>query len=248
MEEPIEMALDVALIVMRNGGSTNIAERVFKNILKGYRQDNTSASWRLDVVTANRIADGRSTTVLRLVGAIGANLVRVSESVVLSERVARGEVTADALVSEIRRIEAIGSPYDRWVMIAAAVGVAGAFSQLCGGDGGSLAVSCLAVAIGQFFRSMMRAKGFSAVITTFICGAISACIAGAGLRLGLSQVTWVTLVSSVIYMAPGLPLINGFVDMESYDHLFIGLERIANAVFLFLVLAVDIAFVYTVVL
>ncbi len=37
--QAIERALDVALIVMRNGGSTVMADRTFRNILKGYKQD-----------------------------------------------------------------------------------------------------------------------------------------------------------------------------------------------------------------
>jgi uncharacterized membrane protein YjjP (DUF1212 family) len=77
---------------------------------------------------------------------------------------------------------------------------------------------------------------------------LSACIACVGLRLGLSQTVPATLVASVIYMVPGLPLINGFVDMVSHRFLFVGLERIADAVFLFLVLAVAIALAYTVVM
>jgi uncharacterized membrane protein YjjP (DUF1212 family) len=42
-------------------------------------------------------------------------------------------------------------------------------------------------------------------------------------------------------MVPGFPLINGFVDVVSHKYLFGGLERIANAAFLFLVLAIAIA-------
>ena len=49
-------------------------------------------------------------------------------------------------------------------------------------------------------------------------------------------------------MVPGLPLINGFVDMVSHKYLFVGLERIANAAFLFLVLAIAIALAYAVVM
>lgn len=70
---------------------------------------------------------------------------------------------------------------------------------------------------------------------------LSTCIAAVGLRLGLSQTAPATLIASVIYMVPGLPLINGFVDMVSHKYLFVGLERIANAAFLFLVLAIAIA-------
>ena len=51
-----------------------------------------------------------------------------------------------------------------------------------------------------------------------------------------------TLIASVIYMVPGLPLINGFVDVVSHKLLVVGFERTLNAGFLFLVLAIAIAF------
>jgi len=44
--QPVERALDVALIVMQNGGSTVMADRTFQNILEGYKQDGVSAAWR----------------------------------------------------------------------------------------------------------------------------------------------------------------------------------------------------------
>ena len=77
---------------------------------------------------------------------------------------------------------------------------------------------------------------------TLVCGALSATIPGLGLRLGFSQVEPATLLASVIHMVPGLPLINGFVDVASHDHLLVGIEQIAHAAFVFLVLAIAIAF------
>jgi uncharacterized membrane protein YjjP (DUF1212 family) len=239
--QPVERALDVALIVMQNGGSTVMADRTFANILKGYKQDGVSAAWRLDFVAASIVAEGQSATVLRPVGPIRLNLVRTSEAAVLGERVARGEVDTDALDSEVRRIKALATPYNRWVMTAAAACTAAFFSQIPGGDWGALGIAFVAAGVGQFLRSLLQARKLAVAPETLVCGVLSACIACVGLRLGLSQVAPATLIASVIYLVPGLPLINGFVDMVSHKYLFVGWERIASATFLFLVLAVSIA-------
>ncbi len=246
--QPIERALDVALIVMQNGGSTVMADRTFQNILKGYKQDGVVAAWRIDFVAVSGTAEGQSSTVLRPVGPIGVNLICASEATVLGEKVARGEVDADTLVSEIGRVKALVPPYNRWVMLAVAACSAAFFSQIPGGDWGAMGIAFVAAAIGQFLRSLLQNRKLAVAPTTLVCGALSACIACAGLRLGLSQTAPATLIASVIYMVPGLPLINGFVDMVSHKYLFVGLERIANATFLFLVLAVAIAFAYTIVM
>jgi hypothetical protein len=43
-------------------------------------------------------------------------------------------------------------------------------------------------------------------------------------------------------------LITGFIDVVSYRHLLVGLERIASAAFILLVLAIALAFAQTIVM
>jgi uncharacterized membrane protein YjjP (DUF1212 family) len=237
----VERALDVALIVLQNGGSTAMADRTFQNILRGHGEQSGSATWRLDVVSVCGMADGRSWTVLRPVGAIGVNLVRTSEAVVLGERVARGEVDVADLDSEIARIRAIAPPYGHWTLVAAAACTAAIFSRIPEGDWGAAGIAFVAAGIGQFLRLRLQAMKVTVANVTFACAVLSACLAALGLRLGLTQAAPAAVVASVVYMVPGLPLINGFVDVISHKHLLVGFERIANASFLFVVLAVAIA-------
>lgn len=244
--EPIERALDAALIVMRNGGSTVMADRVFGNILKGFKKDRAPVVWRLDSVAALSGAEGRPSTVYRPVGAIGVNLVRVLEAAALSDRVARGEVDTAVLDSEVERINSLAHPYNRPALIAAGAFAAAIFSQFPGRDWGALGIAFAAGGVGQSLRLWLQAKKLPVAPVTLICGLLSASIAALGLRLGLSQAAPWTMIASVIYMVPGLPLINGFIDTLSHRYLFVGLERIANAAFIFLILAVAIAFAITV--
>ena len=246
--QPVDAALDVALIVMKNGGSTDMADRTFKNILKGCGQKGVSASWRLDFVAAHGGAEGQSSTVMKPVGSIGVNLVRASEAVVLGERVAKGEVDVAVLPSEIKRVNTLAPHFNRWMIVAAAACAAAGFSQITGGDWGALGITFVAAGIGQFVRSLLQAMKLAVAPVTLTCGILSACIAGIGLRLGWSQTAPAVAIASVIYMVPGLPLINGFVDMVRHKYLLVGLERIANAAFLFLVLAIAIAFACVVVM
>jgi uncharacterized membrane protein YjjP (DUF1212 family) len=241
MTHPVEAALEAALIVMRNGGSTAAADRSFANILAGFKTEGVSAAWRLDFIAATSRSGGQLLTVLRPVGPIGVNLVRAAEVAALSERVAKGQVAVAALDAELARVKTLPAPYNRWVVMAAAAFTAAFFSQLPGGDWGSLAIAFVAAGGGQFLRSILQARNLAVAPVTLICGMLSVCIASLGLQLGLSDVTPATLIGSVIYMVPGLPLINGFVDVVSHKYLVVGIERIANAAFLILVLAIAIA-------
>ncbi|MBK6771924.1 MAG: threonine/serine exporter family protein [Ignavibacteria bacterium] len=246
--EAIETALDDALIVIQNGGSTSMADRTYNNILKGLKHTGITAIWRLDFVTVCLASGGQFVSITRSVGNIGVNLVRASQAVLLGERAANGEINTGSLVSEINRIRNLTTPYSRVIMIAAASFTCACFTQISKGDFGAFVIVCAAAGIGQFLRLLLIDKKIAVATVTLICGILSACIAAAGIRMGLTYTEPSLLISSVFYMVPGLPLINGFVDMISHKYLFIGLERIANATFLFLVLAIAIAFAITAIL
>ena len=84
---------------------------------------------------------------------------------------------------------------------------------------------------------------------TLLCGLLSACMASVALRAGFSQVVPVTLIASVVYLAPGLPLINGFVDVLSQQISVRGTRADGtHAAYLFLVLAIAIALAHTAIL
>jgi uncharacterized membrane protein YjjP (DUF1212 family) len=243
--EAVERALDVALIVMENGGSTANAERTFRNVLEGYTLECGAVGWRLDLATVSGAGDDRTLTAARAIGPLGVNLVRASAAVVLGERMARGEIQPAALPSEIARVKALPIPYKRGAMMAASAFTAAFIGRLLGGDIPAVGIAFVAGGIGAFFQSVLRAAGVPAAPLTIACGLISASLAGLGLRLHLSPAVGPTLVASVFYMVPGISLINGFLDMVSYKRLLLGLERIASAALLFLALAVAVAFAYS---
>ena len=247
MTHRLETALDAALIVLRNGGSTAATARSFANLLSGPETEGIATVWRLDFVAATwETREGRFTA-LRSVGPIGVNLVRAAEMVALSEQVARGQVPAEALDAELNRIRSLPSPYSGRVLALAAACACAAYSQLPGGDWGSLAIAFVAGGAGQSLKLHLEARRVGSTAVTFTCGALSAAIAALGLRQGLSGVPSATLLASVMYLVPGMPLINGFTDVVSTRYLLTGLERIANAVFVFVVVAIAAALAYAVI-
>lgn len=240
-EIQVELALDMALLVLESGGSTSMADRTFANVLKGFRQEGVSALWRLDFITAVTERDGRSSTIVRPVSPVKLNLVRASEAAILGERAARREVDTDGLASGIQRIKKLDPPHNRGVTVVAAACAAAFFARTAGGDWGGFGVAFVAAGVGQFARSQLQSSNLTHLAVTSICALISAFIATLGLRLGFSQVAGATLVASIIYMVPGILLITGFVDVMSDKYLLAGAERLLNATFLFLALTITVA-------
>lgn len=237
----ISSALDVSLLIMENGGSTVRAERAFNDVLEGSKVSGVVTLWRYDFVAVTRTTDGKPETIFRPIRPPGANLWRVAEASTLAERVASGEVDQAVLASEVRRIREIGSPYNTWLVIFAAACAAGFFTHFIGGNWSGFGIAFLAGGIGQTVRFALQTRKFGAAATTTVCAILSALIAAFGLRAGISQIAPATLIGSVGYMIPGLPLVNGFIDVASHRNMSVGIQRILNAAFLFLILAIGIA-------
>jgi uncharacterized membrane protein YjjP (DUF1212 family) len=246
--QAIEAALDTAVLIMENGGSTVAANRAFAHVLAGHGKEGVTPVWRLDLVVVNAAEGSVSTTVVRPIAIPGINLLRASEAMALAERVARGAVDTADLPAALDRVKALPSPYGRWMTVAAAACAAAGFSGAMGGDWGSLGIAAAAAAVGQVLRSRLQADKVVVALATLVCGLLSAFIASVGLRLGYSESVSPTLIASVVYIVPGLPLINGFIDVYSYKYVLVGVERMLHAAVLFLFLALAIAFAQTLVL
>ncbi len=226
---------------MENGGSTVRAERAFDGILKGLNVEGVATLWRYDFVAVTRVTDGGPETFIRPIRPPGANLSRVAEASMLAERIARGDVDQATIASELHRIRSIPSPYNTWLVILAAACAAGSFTHFIGGSWGGFGIAFVAGAVGQTVRVALQARKFGTAATTMACAVLSALIAAFGLRAGISQVAPATLIGSVGYMIPGLPLVNGFIDVASHRNISVGVMRVLNAAFLFLILAIGIA-------
>ena len=234
-------ALDLASLVLQSGGSTPMADTTLKNVLKGYEEEGVSTVYRQDFIASSTAANGQAWTVFRPLGPPGLHLVRASEATVLSERFARGEMDAAGFASQVERVKQLASPHNRWATMLAAACAAAAFSRSTGGDWGGMGVVLVAAGVGQFVRSLLQKRTLSRWAITFFCALVSGFIAVGGLKLGLSRVAGATLIASVIYMVPGIPLINGFVDIASGKYLFLGVQRLFDASVLFFIMTVAVA-------
>src|SRR4051812_49739895 len=100
IDHAVEVAVDLGVTILRNGGSTRAADRTLRRVLKGCGLDEMSAAWRLDMVTARSTSSDHVATFVRPVGPIASNLYRVEEAIVLGERVAKGTIHRSDLVPE----------------------------------------------------------------------------------------------------------------------------------------------------
>jgi uncharacterized membrane protein YjjP (DUF1212 family) len=236
---PVQTALDVALLVMRNGGSTALADETFDNVMHGYGSTHPQAVWRMDVVSAGESAE--RSMIVRPIGAVGLHLDRASAAAHLGACIARNAVDPNAVPAEIERIANLAPSYPQWLTLLFAALSGAFFSESAGGDWGAAAVAFAAAGFGQLLRATLEARQFARFPVIFACALVSALIGTAGLRLDFAHPAPATMVASVVYMIPGLALINGFIDVMSTKQIVAGMERLLDAGMVFILLAIALA-------
>ncbi|HEY3420672.1 MAG TPA: threonine/serine exporter family protein [Methanomassiliicoccales archaeon] len=114
------------------------------------------------------------------------------------------------------------------MMAITAVAMA-AFGLLNGGDLSSVLVVLPATALSFMVFRMMGRQGWNYyvnVLAATLVGAISACMLA---RLGITNATDVSLIVSVIFLIPGVQLINGGIEIVR-NHNLVGLSRLTMVI------------------
>jgi uncharacterized membrane protein YjjP (DUF1212 family) len=237
--QPTQTALDVALLVMQNGGSTALADETFRNVLKGSGNVHPQAVWRIDGVAAS--SGAAEPMIERPVGATELHLDRASAAAELGMQIACGAVERSAVPAEIQRIRGMARSYPQWLTPLLAALAGAFFAKSAGADWGAFGVAFVAAGVGQALRVTLEARDVARFPLIFLCAVVSALVGTAGLRLEIAHPPSATLVASVIYMVPGLALINGFIDVMSTKQIIAGMERLLDAALVFMLLAIALA-------
>ena len=119
------------------------------------------------------------------------------------------------------------------------VGLANAsFCRLFGGDWCAVSIVFSATLIGFVLEQRMRAKGFNHYVI-FIVSAFAA-----SMYASLSQIfdttSEVAMATSVLYLIPGVPLINGVIDIVE-GHILNGIARFTSALLLVVCIAIGLS-------
>lgn len=110
------------------------------------------------------------------------------------------------------------------------------FCRLFGGDIWAMLITFTATMIGFFTRQHLTRRKVNHYIV-FIVSAFGASIcASTALTLGIDTAE-IALATSVLYLVPGVPLINGVIDITD-GHIQIGISRLVNALMLIVCIAI----------
>jgi uncharacterized membrane protein YjjP (DUF1212 family) len=155
----------------------------------------------------------------------------------LSWRAYDKRLSLDALREEYNQIKSKSKMSQYWVLLL--TGFANAsFCRLFGGDWDASGIVFLATLIGFFIRQKMQRRH----INHFVIFTVSAFIASicASTTLLFDTTAEIAIATSVLFLIPGVPLINGVIDIvEGYT--LMGCSRLIQAFLLIICIAVGLS-------
>lgn len=90
--------------------------------------------------------------------------------------------------------------------------------------------------VGFFTRQHLTRRGVNHYIVFIVSAFVASLCASSALSLGIESAE-IALATSVLYLVPGVPLINGVIDITD-GHIQIGISRLVNALMLIVCIAI----------
>ncbi|MDP4209321.1 MAG: threonine/serine exporter family protein [Bacteroidota bacterium] len=142
----------------------------------------------------------------------GVNFKVVSGISRMSWRVVEENWTIDQIKQEINRLTSL--PHYPRIVVLLLVSLAGAsFCRLFGGNFVEMGITFLASFAGLFIRQEAHKFQFNPYLCIYFGALTASLVSGAFMKLGLDITLEHAFATSVLFLIPGVPLINTFTDL-----------------------------------
>lgn len=119
----------------------------------------------------------------------------------------------------------------RWVVNLLVACANASFCRLFGGDLIGMGMVFMSTLCAFFVRQEMMNRHMNHSIVFVVAAFISSFIAGLGVYFGWGTTPEIALATSVLFLIPGVPLINSIMDLME-GHVLVGIARLVNATIL----------------
>lgn len=163
------------------------------------------------VLTVENLKTGEKRTVVRKITHHGVNFSIISAISILSWETQKLKTGIGTLEEKIYRISG-EKAYPEWLKCVGIGFATAALSQIFEGGANAFFVAFLSAIAGFFGRMLLLKHHFNLFVSFFVAAFISASVVNFFRYMGLQDFR-PALAACVLWMIPGVPLINGFLDI-----------------------------------
>ncbi|MCX7868800.1 MAG: threonine/serine exporter family protein [Terrimicrobiaceae bacterium] len=227
-----------AQLLMQHGAESALVENVARRLGLALGVGSVEIAVLANAIIVTTLADGHCITTVRRITDRGINMGMVMQvqRLMLEAESGRGGAAEEV---EARLMALKPRHYPR-LLVVAMVGLScAAFARLAGADWAGCGVAFGASAAGMAVRQQLSLWHFNAFLNFAASAFVAAMIAALALRPSL-ELSRAALAASVLFLVPGMPLINSLSDMLK-GYVNTGIARLAFAVLLLLSASLGIA-------
>lgn len=206
--------LEIGSLLMSSGASTGRIRVIINRISHalGYNPELMITHRAIILTLTDGEGDETSFSKIKRISPHGVNFTMVSGLSHLSWNISDKKWDVSKIEEEIARLKSI--PHYPRPLILTSIGIADAsFCYLFGGGWMEMFVSFIATVIGLFVRQEIMKRKFNPYIGVYMGASISAIIASASAYLPFEMDTHKAIATCVLYLIPGIPLINSITDL-----------------------------------
>lgn len=242
LAEVADLLLDFATAMMGAGSHTARAVRSVSRMAQsfGYEIFITVFQNNMTMMVRHE-GEAESITLVRPTKHMALNFNVVSELSSLSWHIHDEGLTITQARARYEKI--IAAPrMSRWMVLFLVACANASFCRLFEGDLISCGLVFGATLVAFFIRQELLHRKFNLPLTFVICAFVASMLAGLGHLLHLGETPETALATSVLFLIPGVPLINSLMDILE-GHVLTGISRFVNASIL--IISLSIGFIAT---
>jgi len=238
IEETAVLLIDIASALMSSGAHTM---RIIQNVSRmaetfGYELDLSVFQMSIMMTIINKKDPGKILTQIRKIKPLHLNFTIVSELSALSWDTYDKQLPFEEVTSGYHKILHQKRMNSALVLFLVALANA-SFCGLFRGDFIAMIFVFFATLAGFYVRQALMKKHINHLVTFTTSAFVASLLAGLGYVIHVGHTPEIALASSVLFLIPGVPLINSILDILQ-GHILTGIARLVNATSLIVCIAI----------
>lgn len=211
----LDLLLDTGQLLIQSLADSNRIDRNMRRVavFMGIPEDKFHMHINYTTLMIN-ISDGHhSVTKFRKCNHHGVDMNILSEVSKLSWRAIEQKYSLEEYEEGLKKIKRTRKLYPRWLTIVSAGLACGGFCKLFGCDWAAFFITAIAASFAIFCRQEMHHRNFNMYMNIAVSALIATLISGFSSLLPLSSTPHHPIFASVLFLIPGVPIINCLDDM-----------------------------------
>jgi uncharacterized membrane protein YjjP (DUF1212 family) len=238
IEQIADLLTDIAAILMTSGAHTM---RIIQNVSRmaetfGYKMDLSIFQLSIMMTIVSKGDPSKRLTTIKKTNNLSLNYTIVSDLSTLSWDTFDKQLSYETIKLRYHEI-VTRKRMSRWLVLFLVGCANAAFCGLFKGDFYAVTLVFLATLAGFFVRQEMISRHVNHLVVFTTSAFVASLLAGMGYVFHLGNTPEIAIASSVLYLIPGVPLINSILDIIE-GHILTGIARLVNASSLIVCIAI----------